>query len=242
MKLPLILTLAALCVASGVASAQPRFSDGKGDGVRLRDIPDIGPLFRAPLPTAPRFQPQRDANKVPFIRLRSVKTPRGELLEIASTNQSMGEILRKITAVMGVPAVVDSALDRRFYASIRFRGTDWDDLLANLSEALQVELVRSPAGIYLFAVKPASDGPLFLRQFPDGSYERESQTQQLEELAKRAPSFRRAPFSLFPDQEVRPLDPGFVWPQNAQPLAPQPDWEKREFNGREFYHIPLPVQ
>ena len=39
---------------------------------------------------------------------------------------------------------------------------------------------------------------------------------------------------------VPDIDPGFNRAEGL-PTKPQPEWKKREFNGREFYHIPLPA-
>ena len=158
MKTPIFVTAAALCATCGLASAQtaPRQSDknSSGDGVHLRDVPGIGGLFRAPIPPVP-VKPipelELDLNQPAGTHLKSLKFAGEDVLQVEAVRQSLGEILRTVTNVMGVRAIIDPELQRKSFFSLTFRGKDFDDLLANMTRSLQVEMVKSPVGTYFFA-------------------------------------------------------------------------------------------
>ena len=140
---------------------------------------------------------------------------------------------------MGVRAVIDPALDKELLLTKVVRGRDFDELFAALSQS--VEAVKSPAGTHFFALKPASENSgVFLLQ-PDGTYRRFDGSPGLREVPQRVPS-RNGPFSFGPSESAPHLDPDFVYPKNGLLPPPLPYWEKREFNGREFYFMPAPTQ
>ncbi len=252
MKTTICLALGALCFTSGLASAQT-FSNGDAyDGVQLKDIPDFGPLFRArpqtgehrkfqldkipgigPLFRTPAQQP--DEKRAKGTKLSVLQTPNGERLQVEAFQQSAGDILRKVTSVMGVRAVIDAKLNENSYPSLLFQGRDWDSLLVSLAVALKVEMVKSPAGTYFFASKIPSDSPALFYQTPDGTLEN---ADGLRLKLKDLLDGRINPDSTKPNRE----EPGFIpfLPLNPEPLQPQPDWQKREFNGRDYYFIPMP--
>ncbi len=236
MKTPLFLALAALCAASSIAHAQT--VENKGDGAQLRDIPNIGPLFRAPItPAAPGNslfglemppRPQLGANNQPRLRLSVLPSPQGEILQLEAVRQSRAAILRKITDVMGARAVIDPQLEKNWEITQVFRGLNWDELLSSMNYG--VEMVKSPAGTYFFADKPIAESafrtPLDFDTQPPAF---------ADPSAKLREDPRYDPF-VIPYGGLNPNLKGWgVEPQ------PQPDWQKREFNGHEFYYIPMPT-
>ena len=177
-------------------------------------IPDIGKFFRSPIL---RF-PQLDENQLAGTRLKVLKSPSGDTLQVESGQQSLGDVLRKITAIMGVRAVVDPKLNENSFASLVFRGKDFDDLLSSMTQALGVEMVKSPSGTYFFAAKTISSQP----------------------TPQKPRDLRNGPFLFGPSENTPNPDPDFS-PLNPKPFAPQPNWEKREFNGQPYYNMPLPI-
>ena len=138
---------------------------------------------------------------------------------------------------MGVRAVVDPRLSEKSFATLVFRGKDFDDLLTSITQALEVEMVKSPLGTYFFAAKPvsSSDGPVKFFQRPNGTWQR------FERLPQDAPQLPVVPFTLEPGEDLPHIDPDFIWPKNFGRVQPLPYGEKREFNGRPFYNMPMPV-
>ena len=270
MKLQLTLLVGAACALASAVRAQTvndqltnsgsvdlggqarsDINQNQRSGVRLRDIPNIpnigelfrdksapqrdeNPLFGPQFPPAPNLDQTRAAGT----RIRALKAAQGEILQIEIVRQSLGEVLRKVTAVMGVRAVIDPNLDKERLVTRVVRGRSWDELLAALSQS--VEMVKSPAGTYFFAVKPNLQDSVTFLQLPDGTYRRFDGLPSLRELPPRPPA-QRGPFAFGPS--VNPeLDPEFVRPKDGLPMPPLPNWQKREFNGREFYFVPAPVQ
>ena len=235
MKTQLTLTLGVLCALSGIAHAQTYYGSSKG--VQLKDIPDIGPLFRA-RPFIPSdnslfgpempLRPKLDSTSFPRLTLSALPSPRGEVLQLEAVRQNRAAILKKITDVMGVRAVIDPRLEERIEITQVFRGLSWDDLLASVNYG--VEMVKSPAGTYFFADAPITPLTLKIPSYYDlGNSNSSISEEQLRQDPRCDPFVY--PFGGLPQPNLK------GW--GVEP-KPQPNWEKREFNGHEFYHIPLP--
>lgn len=237
MKTQILIALGAVAVLAGVANAQT--VPGNGDGVHLKKAPDFGPLLRPPMKPAPqhnssdfqfkfipnvgpssgapvtRLFPDLDGKQMAGTRLTVVKSPEGRLLQVESAERSIGDVLRTVTEVMGVQAIIDPKLQTRSLANLVFRGKDFDDLLDLMSRALNIEMVKSPEGTYFFASKPASS----------------------QQTSKKPGNLRNGPFLFEPSENTPNPDPDFS-PLHPKPIQPQHNWEKRDFNGHEFYYIP----
>ena len=240
MKTQTLIALGAITTFAGAADAQNVPHDG--DGVQLKKAPDFGPLLRAPAKPAPQrggdFQFKLTPNRGSLFgapvtitpgkrlvlrqrkgtRLQIVKSPDGNTLQVEASQQSIGDVLQKIADVMGVRAIIDPQLRKETRASLFFRAKDFDELLNLMSSALNIETAKSPEGTYFFAANSASSQP----------------------MPARPRDLRNGPFSFGPGENAPNLDPDFS-PLKPKPLAPQPDWEKREFNGQFYYNMPLPV-
>ena len=240
MKNQILIALSAVSVLSGAANAQT--VPDNGDGVQLRDFLKVGPLFNFPITPAPSderslFGPDMPPSpKIPpastrtakftKLKLSVLKSSKGDIFQLEVADQSRAAILKKITDVMGVRAVIDPQLEKEWIITQVFRGLSWDDLLRSVNYG--VEMVKSPSGTYFFADKPIDSATFKIPS--DYSSQPGDFVDPREELRKD-PRF----------------DP-FVYPYGGLPApglkgwgvepAPQPGWEKREFNGHEFYYIP----
>lgn len=226
MKTPFLLALGAVAALAGVANAQIIPNDG--DGFQLRDIPDTNGLFRAPITPVPSeeqslFGPDMPPRpKIPAwdnvkLKLSILKSPKGDVFQLEVNGQSRAAIVKKITDVMGVRAIIDPQLEKKIEITQVFRGLSWDELLASVNYG--IEMVKSPSGTYFFADAPIAPLTLKIPLYYD------SRDPTSPNLAKQLHS---GPF-------VYEINPGY------QPPQPQPDWEKREFNGHEFYYVPAPA-
>ena len=225
MKIQILIALGGVAALAGAAHAQD--VQDKSNAPQLGNIPDLGEFFRAPITRVnpyvnPLFgpemppRPQLERSNVARTKLSVLPSPRGEVFQLEAVNQNRAAILKKITDVMGVRAIIDPQLAKKIEITQVFRGLSWDELLASVNYG--VEMVKSPAGTYFFA-----DAPIAL-------------------LTLKVPSNydSRNPDSPSPEEQLR--SGPFVYEINPsyQPPQPQPDWQKREFNGREFYRIPVP--
>lgn len=232
MKTQILIALGAVAIFAGAANAQTVPSNG--DGVHLRNVPDIGPLFRVPIRPVPSGEsslfgpdmpPRPKLNSSPTsMKLSILKSPMGDVFQLEAVGQSRAAILKKITDIMGVRAVIDPALGKSFVITQVFRGLSWDELLAAMN--FGVEMVKSPAGTYFFADKPF--GMIYTFPLNDDS-ENERFLEKMEKLRKDP---RYDPF-VAPYGGLNPNLKGW----NAEPI-PLPNWQKREFNGHDFYYIP----
>ena len=228
MKIQISLLLGAVAVLSGAANAQT--VQDNGDGVQLCDIPKSGELFpfsveighseQNPLfgPDMPPVPKREFANNTK-LKLSVLKSPKGDIVQLEANNQSRAAILKKITDVMGARAIIDPKLEKELTITQVFRGLSWDELLASVN--FGVEMVKSPAGTYFFAAKSTGLTFNYSPQLYDYAAEQEKLRQD--------PRFD--PF-IFPRGGLNPKD------QMGRPIEPQPHWEKREFNGHDFYYIP----
>ena len=228
-KIQTLIALSAVAALAATANAQT--SSDNGDGVHLKPAPGFGPLLRPPITPSP----QLDLSQPQGIRLKVLKSPDGEILQVEAGKQSIGDVLQKIADVMGVKVVIDPELQKETHASLFFRGKDFDDLLNSISQAMNIEMVKSPADTYFFAAKPArAKGPTLYYQMPDGTYKRSDNLSP-------GGGLRIIPRPFEPSEKLPRIDPDFTWPKNFGTIQPLPNWEKREFNGNPFYHIPLPI-
>ena len=220
--------------------------------MRLRDIPKIGELFRDPsAPVRPLLVlPPRDKNSlfgpqfppVPTLdeaqeagtRVRVLKVAGEEILQVEIVRQSVAQVLKQVTAVMGARAVIDPQLDAEQLTTRVLRGRSWDDMLRSFDPT--VEMVKSAENTYFFAARPYRRSSVSFRLLPDGTYQRYDHFSRSREIP-----LPDGPFSVEPRADPG-IDPHFSWPKNRGPLVPQPDWQKREFNGQEFYFLPAPVR
>ncbi len=185
-------------------------NDNNG-GVQLKDIPDNVPLLRS--------NPYLDLGQkqTAGTHLRVAPGARGQIMQVEIVRQDSGEALRQLAAVLGVSIVIDPAIQflpaktRSLY--FNYVG---DDVFESISNALvrneAAEKWKSSAGTYFFVAKP---------------------TPTLDELEQQLDKYR-----LESEKRRENADP-FVFGTPKQ-VEPQPHWQKREFNGREFYYVPGP--
>ena len=215
MKTTILIALSAVAALAATAGAQT--ADSKNGNVQLKDIPNIGPLFR----DNPSFDLNR--NKTAGTRLRMERTPDGEILQIEIVEQNSGEALRQIAAVLGANIVIDPAIQflpattRTFYLNDT-TGDVFDFLSGFIVRNEPVEKWKSSAGTYFFAAKPA-----------------ETRLYVLQGAGKPQLRLEGGTPSPNPDPFVINITP-FAQPR----VEPQPHWEKHEFNGNAVYFIPLP--
>lgn len=222
MKNSIAIALLGVAAIAGTAVAQTTaVPNGK---VPLREIPGIGSLFGTPS-AGPLFGPEMPprpplgSTNIARLKLSVLPSPQGEILQLEAVRQSRAAILKKITDVMGVRAVIDPQLERSVEITQTFRGLSWDELLNSVNYG--IEMVKSPAGTYFFADKPIEKATYRIPLNFD------SQTPDAASLRGQGLYF----YDGSPTLELKERD--------AKP-KPQPGWEKREFGGHEFYYIPLP--
>ena len=225
MKIQILIALSAVAALSSAANAQ---TQNNGDGVQLRDIPELGKSF-----------PNLSGNRLEGTRLEMLNSN----LVVFIVRQDSGQALRQLAKVLGVKIVIDPEI--KFLPpktrSLTFNKLD-EDVFGDVSRAIirteNIEMVKSPLGTYFFATKPAppSGGSSMLFQMPNGTWQR------FERLPQDAPyQLPGVPFTLEPGENLPHIDPDFVWPKNFGRVQPLPYGEKREFNGRPFYNMPMPV-
>ncbi len=232
MKIQILIALGAVAALAGAANAQT--ADSKNGNVQLKDIPNIGesfrlsieighseqnPLFGSEMPPVPK---RRFANN-DKLKLSVLKSLKGDILQLEANEQSRAAILKKITDVMGVRAVIDPKLEKELTITQVFRGLSWDELLASFN--FGVEMVKSPSGTYFFGDKPTG---LNLK-IPSNYSSQPNDYATEQKKLRQDPNFD--PF-VIPRGGLNPRD------RMGRPIEPQPHWEKREFNGHEFYYIP----
>ena len=211
MKISILIALSAVAALAVTANAQT--ADSKNGKVQLKDIPNIGGLFRT--------NPSLNRNQTVGTRLRVERTTRGEILQIEIVKQDSGEALRQIAAVLGVNIVIDPAIQflpavtRTFYLNDT-TGDLFDYLSAFIVRDEPVEKWKSSAGTYFFAAKPATT---------------------LNNALKESNTFRLYDGTQNPNPDPFVIN---ITPHTKPLVKPQPDWEKYEFNGNAVYFIPLP--
>lgn len=232
MKTQILIALGAVAALSGAANAQNVPNNGD---VQLNSTPDIRSLFLGPItvtpgvdaslfgPDMPPSPKSGDPNQA-TLKLSVLKSTKGDVFQLEVARQSRAVILKKVTDVMGVRAVIDPALARTFEITQVFRGLSWDELLTSMNYG--IEMVKSPAGTYFFADK--STGLSF--KFPSNYNSQSEELVDPREKLSKDPHFD--PFVL-PYGGLNPKLKGW----GVEP-KPQPHWQKREFNGHEFYYIP----
>ncbi len=207
MKPPILIALGAVAALTATANAQT--VPDNGDGVHLKLVPDFGPLLRSPITPSPPLDPSPPKGT----RLKIVKSSGENTLQVEARQQSIGDVLQKIADVMGVKVVIDAQLQKETHASLFFRGKDFDDLLNLISHAMSIEMVKSPAGTYFFAAKPAPvKGPALYYQMPNGTWKRSDDLSPGGGLRIIPCPFDGAPFSGEPSEKLPRIDPNFTWP------------------------------
>ena len=186
MKLQLTLLVGAACTLTGVAHGQ--VANDQQPGVQLREVPGIGAVLRAgsappraPFQT-PRYNPtslfgsrlppipRLDASQNAGTRVQVLKIEDAEILQVEIVRQSIADVLKEITLLMGARAVIDPQLGQEQLSARVVRARDWDELLHSFGEA--VEVVKSPEDTYFFAARPYRLSSISYSRMPDGTYQR----------------------------------------------------------------------
>ena len=171
--------------------------------------------FDAKLPALPSVNQTQTAG----VKLSVVPTYRGPMLQVEAADQSMKDVLQTVTDNWGIRAVIDPALSQQHFANAVFRAPTPQDLLDTICE---------------FSVKQFSwrDGSLYFVDKVNADF-----TIALSENRANA---RLEKLIAEQQNQARSSDPFWINPAYKPRLTPQSDWEKREFNGHEFYYVPLP--
>ena len=215
--------LAAVAALAATANAQTKPSQSIEDF--LRNNPDF-----------------LKKTKTPGVRLFTTPGPSGFIggsftpkFTIEIVQQNSKAALRKLAEVLGANLVIDPAIQflpaqtrTLYFFDVK------EDAFADASDVIcrdePIERWKSSAGTYFFAAKPAATSlqiaPLFRLPLS------ENPTQPDETPAWQGDLFVY-PFGGLPQLDLK------GWGSKA---TPQPGWEKREFNGHEFYYIPAPRQ
>lgn len=241
MKLTLAIALGAACALSGTANAQKgedyQPPQWKGElPIPLDRLPLSAQLQLDPkLPPYPRLNTAQAAGT----QIRVLPTYRGPMFQVEVVRQSVADVLRAVAAPMGVKVVIDPELEKIRYPLAVFRALSYEELFDAAGSGL-VEKWKSASGTYFFATKPAPKNPVVFRKMPDGTWQRVDEASPPPQTPE---SMRGGPFSYGPGKDAPDIDPEFN-PNSrfGSKFVPPPEAEKREFNGREYYHIPLPAK
>ncbi len=225
MKIPFTLALLAVAALAATSQAQIK-SEGRiefdalpkswtGDApVPAATYPlKLQTDFDAKLPAWPDFAELRAAG----VKLSVVPTYGGPMLQVEASDRSMKDVLQTVTDVWGLRAVIDPTLAQQHLANAVFRAPTPQALLDIICE---------------FSVKqlPWSDGSLyFVDKVNPGFTVALSENRADAQLQK-----------LINEQQAKARGADPFYPRLRKPLQPQPGWEKREFNGHEFFFIPAP--
>ena len=213
MKHQFTIVLAALSVWAGVADAQTTTKDAPPE---LKQ--GLAPSeYERELPPLPKLDPKSRART----EIRILKTSRGEIFQVEAVQQSIGDILRAVTTMMGSRAIIDPKLDELRLSMVAFRASNWEKLLDNIAVA---ERWKSASGTYFFAALPGVTGV-------ETRDEKDAEARQNRLKAELLRQYSPNDVFVFPSIDLN---------LTRRSPVPQPGWEKREFNGRDVYFIPVP--
>ncbi len=234
MKIQIFIALAALCLASRVASAQslgvpePKSKEG---GVQLKKTLEKLDHIEVDLWSYPGMKTLFDDTRPDGVKFFTSPEKQG-FFTVTIVRQDSESALRALAKVMGVRIVIDPEIK---FSPPQTRALTFnkvgDDIFGEISRFVigreNIEMWKSAAGTYFFAAKaavvPPSNGP---------SKDQQAKTEAL------IPSSR---LQIEPSAPSRHPDPFVLSPGVRKPVVPQPSWEKREFNGRAVYFIPVPT-
>ena len=219
MKNQLVLASGILCALSGVARAQT--ADGTPPAQSLKHYLRDNPMSLRML----------DGTRPDGVRLFASPSEKRQTIYVEIVRKDGEAALRSLAAVLGARIVIDPEI--KFLPpqtrSLTFNYVD-EDVFEQVSRALvrseAIETWKSAAGTYFFAAKAAVVPP-------PNEPTKNQQTESNGLIPLSSLQLEPSVPSRHPDPFV--LSPG-VW----KPVVPQPSWEKREFNGHDFYWIPLP--
>ena len=180
------------------------------------------------------------------LRTRPVSETETAFYLIAS-KASAAQVLQQIARVTGELLIAAPALQNSEIKTFYARGFSLEDLIEMTSSVYGIQSKTIAPGVRLFSLPPIAGAGQRLYKERLASQVRNEQLAadnrraQLEKNEAGARANRDRGEKLRADPRYDP----FVVPYgglnpNYQPPQPQPDWEKREFNGREFYYVPLP--
>ena len=209
----LLLITGLACLVPSVANAQTK-----------PDAPVAAPQPTAPQSTledylrSPAAQRMLDSTRPEGVKFFALPVEQSRRFSVEIVRRDSEVALRTLAEVMGVRIVIDPAI--KFLPpktrTIAFNYVD-EDVFGQVSRYLvrseEIEMWKSAAGTYFFAAKPKV-------------------------TANPKPGELNITQSGPP---TRHPDPFVVNPGNWKPVEPQPGWEKREFNGHEFFYIPAPT-
>ena len=224
MKFQITIAVGALCAIAGAASAQ-----GGQNGGTLSDLMEQ----RAQLPSTPG------------VRLRSVPSSNGTMLSLDVKQTSVGDALAQIAKVTGAHVIIAPALRERPPISIGiYSNKDLSSLIAAFCQRFDVEQTELAPGLTLYSEMPVpASEPGAVNAYLRGQA-------QMKRTIERVQSQTSAPDNEFlREEKQRRADPNydpFVLPRGGldpkdrfgRPIEPEPNWQKGEFNGHEFYYIP----
>lgn len=179
---------------------------------------------------------------VPGVNLRGVRSANGSTLLVQVSGVSVGRALERIAAVTGTPVLVSPALKARAPQNFEARGANVNELIANICGMFGLQRAQTDSGVTRISERkapapPLGDYGLNLRPEKNAPPELPHLTQNAQARQSSRQNYRFVvPGGVAPAQPK--IDPDF---NLRAPTGPQPHWDKREFNGRDYYHIPLPA-
>ena len=166
---------------------------------------------------------------------------------LVATKASAAQVLEHIARVTGERLIAAPALRNSELKTFAANGSSLQDLIELTTSLYQLASKPIAPGARLFAFSPIESAGQWAYKDRLKSEVRDEQLADYNAQAQR----ERNQIEARAEQEKLRADPRydpFVFPRGGldpkdrfgRSIEPQPDWEKREFNGREFYFVPLP--
>lgn len=169
----------------------------------------------------------------PGVKLESISVSERERVRLSIVEISVGEALQQIALQTGARFVVAPTLMARPAVTLSVVAGSLDEAVDVLCRSQDIKKSELVPGATLFAPQPLLSVNRGLYQ---SQLRRDVRRQQNLRYARNNPDARLASRPNYNS------DPFVIWAGPPKKVVPQPDWEKREFNGHEFYKIPLPLK
>lgn len=229
MKIPILIALGGVAALAGAAHAQTQTSSIE------RDLEN-----KYLAPSAPSG-----------VTIRTLKSGNNETaFYLIASKATAAQVLEHIAIVTGEGLVAAPALQNGEIKSFSASRFSLEGLIKSVTSLYQIQSKEIAPGVRFFAPPPIESAGAWAYKDRLAAKVRDEQLRDYNQQAQREKADADARENRAQWEELRAdprFDP-FVFPRGGldpkdrfgRPIEPQPDWEKREFNGHEFYHIPLP--
>ena len=184
------------------------------------------------------------------VTLRTIKTAKGEpTIYLAASKATAAQVLRHIAVVTGERLITAPALQNgevKTWSTIR---DSPEELIKSVVSLYQIQSVEIAPGVRLFAPLPIESAGQWAYKDRLASKVRGEQLADYNRQVQREKNEADARANRGEWEKLRadPRYDPFVAPNGGlnpdyQPPKPQPGWDKREFNGHEFYYVPAPTE